>query len=145
LFINFFKTGKVETYSLNVLLEKMLFVPQPKTILIGDGRYTAVTGSYYMSTDAGVMRTMLFGGILFAGIRYLSLYILLMINALKANQSKEMKRLLYWVLILCITFEIKGEILFSCLPIMIWLFVMDKYEYGGIKKDGKRFKFKKIG
>ena len=145
LFINFFKTGKLETYSSNVLLDKMLFVPEAKTMLFGDGRYTADTGSYYMSTDAGIMRTMLFGGIVFAGIRYLSLYMLLIVNALKKGQSSETKRLLYWVLILCITFEIKGEILFSCLPIVLWLIVMDKYGYGGIIGNGKRFEFKKIG
>lgn len=128
LFITFIETGKLQTDSSNVLFEQMLFVPEIKTILFGDGMYTSSAGSYYMTTDAGIMRSLLFGGIVFATVRYLSLYIVLIINILRKQYIKAEKQLFFWTLLLCIIFEIKGEIVFSCLPIIIWVVVMDKYE-----------------
>lgn len=56
-----------------MLLNRMLFIPDFKTILIGDGRYTE-NELYYMETDAGIMRPLLFGGLIFAFLRYISLY-----------------------------------------------------------------------
>lgn len=140
LFITFFETGKLQTASSNVLFEQMLFIPDVKTILFGDGMYTSVTGSYYMSTDAGVMRSMLFGGFVFSIIRYLSLYITLIVCILKNQLNKNEKTLFLWVLMLVIVFEIKGEILFSCLPIIIWISVIEQYKKWR-ENNGARFKF----
>ncbi len=128
LFITFIETGKLQTDSSNILIEQMLFVPDIKTILFGDGMYTSNTGSYYMTTDAGIMRSLLFGGIVFAVARYLSLYVILILNILSKQCTKVEKQLFFWILLLCIVFEIKGEIVFSCLPIVIWVISMKKYE-----------------
>ena len=56
--------GKVETASSNEL-QAMYFVPEPSTFLIGDGYYVNPydTTRYYMDTDAGYMRHILFYGI----------------------------------------------------------------------------------
>lgn len=125
LFVTFVETGKLQTGSSNVLLEKMLFVPDVETILLGDGYYTTAKG-YYMSTDAGIMRSLLFGGVVMAFLRYISLYGALIYNVIKKNDEK---RFMYiWIFIVCIIFEIKGEIIFSCLPIVIWIFVLSRYE-----------------
>jgi hypothetical protein len=43
-------------------LMTMYFVPEPMTLLFGDGRYSE-GDLYYMETDAGYMRHMLFGGL----------------------------------------------------------------------------------
>ena len=139
LFVTFIRTGKFETESSNVLLQQMLFIPETETLLFGDGRYTTPTG-YYMSTDAGIMRATLFGGLVFAIIRYLSVYLVFAIKILKDGQTKADIWLYAWMFLLCFVFEIKGEILFSCLPIFIWLIVMDKYEKWR-NQDGKRFGF----
>lgn len=141
LFVTFFKTGKFETDSSNVLLEQMLFIPKTSTILLGDGMYTTEKG-YYMFTDAGIMRTVLFGGIGFVLIRYASVYLILGLNILKDSLTKAERTMYFWILFVCIIFEIKGEIIFSCLPIFIWLIIIEKYKKGN-KKDGKRFEFKK--
>ena len=139
LFVTFAQTGKFETASSNILLEQMIFMPKNMTILLGDGMYTTTEG-YYMSTDAGIMRSLLFGGILFVLVRYFSVYIVYLINILKKNQSKIRRRLYEWMFLLCFVFEIKGEILFSCLPIFIWLIVFEKYEKWRCE-DGERFEF----
>ena len=127
LFVTFAKTGKFETESSNVLIEQMLFVPEIKTILFGDGMYTTLTG-YYMSTDAGIMRSLLFGGLGFALLRYLSFYIPLGLSMFKKRMNSADKTMYLWVLLLCVVFEIKGEILFSCIPIFIWIMAMEQYE-----------------
>lgn len=45
-------------------LENMYFIPSEQTLLIGDARYTGVNGvAYYMGTDAGYMRYLLFFGL----------------------------------------------------------------------------------
>ena len=134
LFITFVETGKLQTESSNVLLEKMLFVPEIKTILMGDGRYAGDTGAYYMGTDAGVMRPLLFGGILFAFIRYMSMLAVLIPYILKKWSAKAERTLFAWTILLTLVLEIKGEILFSCLPIIIWVIVMDKYEKTEVRK-----------
>ena len=140
LFVTFIKTGKMETGSTNVLFERMLFIPEIKTMLIGDGPYSTADG-YYMSTDAGIMRPVLFGGILFAVLRYLSVYAVLFINCLKEGIKREEKNLYFLLLLICIVFEVKREIIFSCLPIFLWLLVIKAYNRR--EKDGKRIKLKK--
>lgn len=49
--------------STDTLVEKHLFIPQLKQILIGDGYYYAPTGGYYGGTDSGFLRQLLYGGI----------------------------------------------------------------------------------
>ena len=127
LFLTFFETGKLETGSSNVLLDRMLFIPDMKTILMGDGMYSTATG-YYMETDSGLMRPLLFGGIIFALLRYFSFYMLLVISTIKKKQFKEVKAMYFWIGIVCFIFEIKGEIIFSCLPIILWFGVFESFK-----------------
>lgn len=134
LLVTFIETGKLQTDSSNVLIQQMLFIPEPQTLLFGDGMYSTATG-YYMETDAGIMRTLLFGGIGFALFRYLIFYLPLSWKILNRDTNKEQKWLFLWVLLLCIIFEIKGEILFSCIPVFIWVFMIDKYK----KMEGQKW------
>ncbi|GAA4205093.1 hypothetical protein GCM10022289_24060 [Pedobacter jeongneungensis] len=57
--------GKLETASSNEL-KKMYFMPNASTLLIGDGYYVNPldTTRYYMDTDAGYMRHILYYGLL---------------------------------------------------------------------------------
>ncbi|AOR24748.1 oligosaccharide repeat unit polymerase [Clostridium taeniosporum] len=62
-FINLFRNKSFEMSSTNVL-KQMYFPVSFKTLIIGDGRYINENGiGYYMSTDAGYMRHLLFSGI----------------------------------------------------------------------------------
>ncbi|MGX2956816.1 hypothetical protein ACWIYZ_06965 [Ursidibacter arcticus] len=51
--------------STDTLMEKHLFIPQLKQILIGDGYYFAPKGGYYGGTDSGFLRQLLYGGIVY--------------------------------------------------------------------------------
>lgn len=55
--------GKFITSSTDALFNRMYFPLEEKTILFGDGYYTNTDGSYYMRTDAGYMRNLLYFGI----------------------------------------------------------------------------------
>lgn len=118
LIINFIDNKTLRTDSSDVLLNKMLFIPKLKSILLGDGRYTD-NGLYYMGTDAGIMRPLLFGGLIFAFLRYVSLYGILLWKMFKRETEKYEKTAFFMILIMCVFFEIKGEIIFSCLPIVL--------------------------
>lgn len=118
LIINFVKTGSLRTDSSDILINDMFFIPDMRTIILGDGRYTE-NGLYYMGTDAGILRPILFGGLVFAFVRYLSLYGILLWNIFKHTTKKYEKTILFWILIMCVFFEIKGEIVFSCMPIVL--------------------------
>jgi hypothetical protein len=60
---NLFTTGEIGTQSYNDLVS-MHFMPNIKTLLIGDGYYTEKdTGLYYMHTDVGYLRPTLFYGV----------------------------------------------------------------------------------
>lgn len=123
LIINFVNNKTLRTDSSDVLLNKMLFIPDFKTILIGDGRYTE-NELYYMGTDAGIMRPLLFGGLIFAFLRYISLYGILLWRMFKRETENPEKTVFFWILLMCIVFEIKGEIIFSCLPILLGALIL---------------------
>lgn len=123
LIINFINNKTLRTDSSDVLLNKMLFIPDFKTILIGDGRYTE-NELYYMGTDAGIMRPLLFGGLIFAFVRYISLYGILLWRMFKRETENSEKTVFFWILLMCIVFEIKGEIIFSCLPILLGALIL---------------------
>lgn len=123
LIINFINNKTLRTDSSDVLLNKMLFIPDFKTILIGDGRYTE-NELYYMGTDAGIMRPLLFGGLIFAFVRYISLYGILLWRMFKRETENPEKTVFFWILLMCIVFEIKGEIVFSCLPIVLGALIL---------------------
>ena len=121
-FIAFFKTGKLSVGSFYVLKENMLFMPDFKTVLVGDGRYTD-GARYYQHTDSGLMRPLLFGGFIFALVRCLSLYVPLVADTMKKEDRKSERAVSLWVLLCCLFFELKGEIVFSCLPVMLILWL----------------------
>lgn len=101
------------------LFEDMLFVPDASTQIIGDGYYTQ-DESYYMHTDSGLMRPLLFGGALFAGIRYLLIVILLYLLHRQLQLRSAVDSLPFvWLLALSVLiFEIKGEVVAVALPIL---------------------------
>ena len=69
-----FSNNGITDYSVTHMKEDMFFMPEIKTLLIGDGKYTLESGSYYMHTDVGIMRGVLFFGILGNFVNYLMVY-----------------------------------------------------------------------
>ena len=120
-FVNFVDTGKIYTGSSDIVLKKMLFMPSTETILHGDGYYTDISGEgYYKSTDVGFMRPLLFYGIFFTIIGYLSILIPIISILKKGIKEKEKQKIVFavcWIIVLIIS-EIKGETFYRLLPII---------------------------
>lgn len=139
LFINFFEEGRIGTTSTDILLNNMFFMPELKTILFGDGMYTGTDGLYYLNTDVGFMRTLLFGGIIFLIVRYLMMTGLLcgFVHYKSVNLKKLSK---YFVVvafvIILVLFELKGEIVITSINIMFGI-VVAMY-YGGSTRQESR-------
>jgi len=74
---NYFSTGKIYTSSTDTL-QSMYFIPDIKSIILGDGMYTNIDGSYYKNTDSGFMRNILLFGIF--GLFFLMFYTLYQVH-----------------------------------------------------------------
>lgn len=101
---NMVDNGSLMTSSMESL-QNMYFKIPFLTFLVGDGRYTSSSGGYYMNTDVGYMRVILFMGIIgFLLLLYLQLLIL------KLSNSKEI--LLKILLLGCLLIlNSKGEVI----------------------------------
>ena len=96
--------GSLMTSSLNQL-SNMYFEIPISTLIFGDGKYMAYGGKYYMSTDVGYMRTILYMGIL--GLILLGW---MQVKLMKIQRSKE-KLLKVCLLALIFILNFKGEVL----------------------------------
>ena len=103
--IKYYENGSFESSSSNELKD-MWFLPSPECLLFGEGRYTNIDRTYYMHTDVGVLRRVLFGGSIFTGLLYIA-NICPLIALWKYN--KHNKLLIYGSILLIILFESKGE------------------------------------
>ncbi|WP_028130329.1 hypothetical protein [Selenomonas sp. AE3005] len=91
------------------LVYGMYFMPDDSTILLGDGRYENVDGSYYMNTDAGYMRIILYFGVIGAFLIYGS-YLALTAFALHNLRGNKVCRYLIMALVICFfVAEYKGD------------------------------------
>lgn len=70
----FLSTGTFQSKSSDELMEKHLFLPDLKSIILGDGLYTGDDGKFYKHTDSGILRPLLYGGILFQLFYFIFLY-----------------------------------------------------------------------
>ncbi|MGM0407328.1 MAG: hypothetical protein ACQERU_05060 [Bacteroidota bacterium] len=108
---NYKYTGSIETSSTNHLID-MLSIPMDlKTFVFGDGWFTDPSGAYYMHTDSGYFRHILFGGIiyLFYYIFYQSrFFVVKNLKLTPKNKTQNIKRFSYVVFGLLIIFHIKG-------------------------------------
>ncbi len=120
-FINMFNGGDFLSGSLGMVLKDMIFLPSAKTVLIGDGMYGSLATGYYMNTDVGFMRTVLFAGIPYLIVRYGLYY--QVIRAL-SKRMEEPKKIALIITIVFIVGEIKGEILFTFLSILFPLVIL---------------------
>lgn len=106
--------GKLETNSSNELKE-MYFMPPVKTLLIGDGLYVNPYDNtrYYMDTDAGYMRHVLFYGIVGCVLTAI-LYLLIFYQMFKFSGGiSNLISIRLFVVFLCIYFfmsQIKGDL-----------------------------------
>lgn len=57
--------------STDTLVQKHLYIPELKQILVGDGRYFYPEGGYYGKTDSGFLRQTLYGGFIYLSVCFL--------------------------------------------------------------------------
>ncbi len=100
---NFFETGNIETSSSQKTVNMWNILPNSfETWFIGDAKYVAEEGGYYMHTDVGYMRIVFYGGIV-GLILYLLFTYLLTRRIYRLNDKDYDVRLFlifYWVMVL---------------------------------------------
>lgn len=104
-------TGSVET-----LVNRMYFIPNLKTLLIGDARYM-VDGQYYMLTDVGFMRPILYFGV----FNYIMMLIIYLKSVIKISVKYLDNKYIVCLLLVIITvlFEMKGETISMIFPVIL--------------------------
>ena len=111
--------------SLNIM-RRMAFVPSISTLLFGDGLYMSENGRYYMSTDLGYMRAILYYGLI--GFLFV---VILIVNTLKVipkiRKEPEYGMLAIMGFIAFIVFEIKGECMGIFYPVIFTLMCCTSY------------------
>jgi len=112
-FINLIEFGRFRdnTGSLGYLFDKMYWVPQADTFFLGDGYYT-YAGKYYMETDSGIMRLMLYFGIPNYLLGVVG-YVFVLWAFVKKNCESRICKEKFWIfmmlVMMTVLFEIKGE------------------------------------
>lgn len=115
-FFNLFISGSFmdNTGSMQHLTEDMYWIPGFKTVFFGDARYTNADGTYYMHTDTGLMRHMLFFGIINYIIEVIASFIIIQSaigrfgNHFQINRKEQYFLMFIFVVALGL-FEFKGE------------------------------------
>ena len=103
-----FVEKEVTDHSVTHMFEDMYFIPQIATCILGDGKYTNPDNSYYMHTDVGFMRLILYGGLIGLFLTYKTIFCLC--KSIKRNtNSIYIRRFVNLALVLLVVLEMKGE------------------------------------
>lgn len=132
--------GKLETASSNELKE-MYFMPSAKTLIIGDGLYVNPydTTRYYMDTDAGYMRHILFYGIvgcLLTAALYGIIFYQMFKFSKRISNSKDIKLFVLFLFFYFFISHIKGDLFVGAdqpikiLVVLYVLFVLSGFSLG---------------
>lgn len=123
--------NEINDGSVNILFNKMYFMPPLKTLLIGDGYYTCPDdGKYYMHTDVGFLRLVLYFGIFGLLTAYVAFIktVLLPVKRFKAEKNLQGIILMYFILIAVFVFELKGETVIAKMPLMLIMPLIQQME-----------------
>lgn len=125
--IAFLNTGSFKVSSLKTL-ESMYFLPPLDTLIIGDAKYVDEVDPslYYMGTDSGYMRFILFYGLLGSIIPYISFIIVISLAMYKSNFI-----VLFLVILMSFILQYKGEVIFFAVSYMKIVFCVLFYYLKG--------------
>ena len=121
-FINMVQSGKFSTNSSTYIMDKMFVKVSPDTFFFGDAKYTAANGLYYMGTDLGVMRPLIFWGI-GGQIIYYMMPLMLLIPIKKYLNNKHSVFFLGIMVVMMAGFELKGEIVFGFCMVLLGMYL----------------------
>jgi hypothetical protein len=117
--VNIMEGKGAESKSTDTLVEKHLYVPESKYVLLGSGRYMLESGKFFGGTDSGIMRPTLYGGLAFQ-LFYLAL-ILFFLSGFRDGG------VLYVAMVLaCFALNVKAEFIapgphLAVLSLMYWM------------------------
>lgn len=134
-FINFYQSGRFRdsTGSVSMLIDNMYWMPPIDTFLFGDGRFTGDDGTYYMHTDSGIMRAILFYGVINYFLYFIAGSVVLQKVTKKFSGLFMKKNLVFALFFLAaIAFEVKGNALEK-----IIILVLPMYFIVGDDSNGK--------
>lgn len=120
LFINYENGRGISTISTEIIFNQMLFKIDNSTLFMGDGYYTSPYGGYYMSTDLGFMRLLLYFGIPGTALIY-GVYLRSIRMLGTICNSNYIKSLSVFLLIIFLGFEFKGESIVILIPVVLIL------------------------
>lgn len=125
---NFINEGELSTSSTDALFNRMYFEVPLKTFFIGDGFYTGPDGSYYMHTDAGYMRNILYFGVIG--------FIILLIYQAQFFIWRSKKLFLFNILVMVyiLVMHIKGDTLSFNIMMQKMLFLLLLYNMSSKKE-----------
>ena len=109
---NYLEKGEFTTTSTSYLIDKMYFPLTEKQILFGDGYYTdPISKFYYLNTDAGYMRFILYYGVFFSLGLYLC-FLTFSCSVIKSLKGDAFGRyLIITFVISAFIFHYKGEVI----------------------------------
>jgi len=141
MFINFHDKGNLETSSSNVL-KSMYFPVSVKTFFFGDGKYFNPDGSYYMHTDAGYMRMMLYYGVIGSLFHYLFILLVvrktyLKLESLKTDGSLNLRIFFISLALYFFAVHIKGDLLIAGNMSLKFIYLLFLYSLFQQRIEGK--------
>lgn len=121
------ESGSFSTESSDVLND-MYFPISLDTMLWGDGKFMNEDGSYYMHTDAGYMRSVLFFGVFGQVFLVLSQFIMVKKSLFSKNNDYSERVFFCLILIYFSLLHYKGQV-FLFVPILQSMIIMFSYNY----------------
>lgn len=122
-FYQYSETGDASIQSTQIL-QRMYWLPDLNTILLGDGLYRNADGTAYMHTDAGYMRNILFFGIL--GTLFVSFAHVIYSYFILINSDND-KVFTLLMLLLVFLLHYKGDVLLHLVSVQTILFFLMVY------------------
>jgi hypothetical protein len=95
------------------VLNDQYWNPSLKTLIFGDGFFSNNSGGYYMDTDGGYMRLLLFFGIPASLLFYLTIIFIFLYLAKFVNKIKHVKQFIIITLAVILIVQYKGNIIFD--------------------------------
>ncbi|QQG27314.1 hypothetical protein JFY74_14555 [Pectobacterium carotovorum] len=139
IFINMYKSGKIESGSTGVLFDTMYFLPKnPIDILFGMGTFGRGDNVEYIDSDVGYVLMIFFGGFIAIPILFLP-YVTCFIIA-KKLKDKKIKHIVFFVLFFIFVGNFKDVYLYGINGVTQLLFILVsafiiKGKYANIDRD----------
>lgn len=129
IFINY-KEGNGFTSVSTTDLQEMYFSLSLKTFFFGDGHFLDRDGHYYMQTDAGYMRLIMYFGMWGFSLLFLFQRMFLKCRSLNKMRKKES----FWVMVYILVINIKGATV-GCMTILLSILLL--LNFSESEKNGR--------